>query len=93
MLPTPIVEVIGGTTLKATWTNSGVTPSSLSSALLDRSETIINTYAAVSSGNGHYYAVHHIPSSDDWYVNRWIAFIESNTYQHRQLVRSHKLEV
>ena len=93
MLPIPIVELVGGTTLKATWINSGVTPSSLSSALLDRSEVVVNTFAAVASGSGIYFAVHFVPTSDDWYVNRWIAFIDANTYQYRQLVRSHKLEV
>lgn len=93
MLPVSIIEVVGGTTLKATWTNSGVTPSSLSSALLDSEDAVVNTYVAVSSGNGHYYAVHFVPTSQPWYVNRWIAFIEGNTYQHRQLVQAHKLEV
>lgn len=89
----PIVEVIAGTTLRATWVNSGVTPSSLSSALLDPNDAVINTYVAASSGNGHYFAVHHVPTSYPWYVNRWFAFIEGNTYQNRQLVRAHKLEV
>ena len=93
MLPIPIVEVIAGTTLKATWTNSGVTPSSLSSALLDSNDAVVNTYLAVSSGNGHYYAVHFVPTSEPWYVNRWIAFIDGTTYQNRQLVRGHRLEV
>lgn len=93
MLPIPIVELIGGNTLKATWVNSGVTPSSLGSTLLDKNEVVVNTYVGASSGNGHYYAVHYVPTSDDWYVNRWIAFIDANTYQHRQLVRAHKLEV
>lgn len=96
MLPIKVVEVVGGTTLKSTWTNSGVTPSSLSSALLDQNELVVNTYNALTlgnSGNGHYFAVHFIPTSDDFYVNRWVGFIDANTYQHRQLVRSHKLEV
>ena len=96
MLPIPIVEIIGGNTLKATWTNSGVTPSSLSSTLLDKDELVVNSFNALTlgnSGNGHYFAVHHVPSSDDWYVNRWISFIDANTYQHRQLVKSTKLEV
>jgi hypothetical protein len=94
MLPIPIVEVIAGTTLKATWINSGTTVSSLDSVLLDGNDAVINTYAAVASGNGHYYAVHHVPSSGyPWLVNRWIGFIESNTYVYRQLVRVHRLEV
>jgi hypothetical protein len=92
-LPISIVEVIGGTTLRATWINSGVAPSSLSSALLDSDDVAVNTFVATASGNGHYFAVHYVPTSAPWYVNRWIAFIEGNTYQHRQLVRAHKLEV
>ena len=93
MLPIPIIEVIGGTTLKATWINSGVTPSSLYSELLDANDTLVNGTLPVSSGNGHYFAVHFVPTSAPWYVNRWTAFIDANTYQNRQLVRAHKLEV
>ena len=92
MLPIPIVDVVAGTTLKATWINSGVTPSSLSSALLDAGDAVVNSATPVSSGNGHYFAVHFVPTSQPWYVNRWINFTEGNTYQHRQLVRAHKLE-
>lgn len=97
MFPVQIVEVVGGTTLRATWVNSGVTPSSLSSALLDQNDLELgspyNALTLGSSGNGHYFAVHHVPSSQPWYVNRWFAFIEGNTYQNRQLVRAHRLEV
>lgn len=96
MLPVPIAEVVAGTTLKATWVSSGTTPSSLSSELLDQNDQVIATYNALlngSSGNGHYYAVHFVPDSYPWYVNRWFAFVEANTYQHRQLVRAHRLEV
>lgn len=97
MFPIPIVDVIAGTTLRPTWVNSGVTPSSLYSELLDPDDNPIgssfNALTSGASGNGHYFAVHHVPTSYPWYVNRWISFIDANTYQNRQLVRAHKLEV
>lgn len=93
MLPTPIVEVIAGTTLKATFVNSGVTPGAILSELLDSEDAMVSSFTPVSSGNGHYFALHVVPTSQPWYVNRWWATIDANTYQYRQLVRAHKLEV
>jgi hypothetical protein len=90
------VECIAGTTLKATWVNSGVTPSSLQSLLLDSSDSLISSFNALtlgSSGNGFYYGVHSLPNTQAWYVNQWISLIQANTYSHRQLVRVHRLEV
>jgi len=89
----PKVEVIAGTTLRATWVNSGVIPSSLTSALLTGSETCISSVAAISSGDGHFFALHEIPTSGGWYINQWIGIIASNTYRDRQLVQAHRLEV
>ena len=91
----PVVEVIAGTTLRATYVSSGMTVSPLGSALLSGSETVVNSVVAVSSGNGHYFALHTVPTSSSagWYVNEWIGVIASNTYVDRQLVRVHRLEV
>lgn len=87
------VEVIAGTTIRTTWVSSGVAASPICSALLTGSETVVHSVAAVDSGNGHYYAVHPVPSSGGWYVNRWLASIGVNTYENRQLVRAQRLEV
>ena len=89
----PTVEVIAGTTLRATWVNSGITPTSIGSALITGSETLVNSIPGVSSGNGFYFALNPIPTSGGWYINEWIAIIGSNTYVDRQLVRSIRLEV
>lgn len=88
----PTVDVIAGTTLRATWVNSGITPTALSSALVSGSETVVHSVAAVSSGNGHYFALNPVPAAAGWYVNEWIGVIASNTYIDRQLVRVHRLE-
>lgn len=87
------VECIAGTTIRVTWVSSGVTPSPIVSNLLTGSDTLVSSASAQSSGNGHYFALHDVPTSGGWYVNRWLAVIGVNTYQHRQLVRSQRLEV
>lgn len=91
----PVVEVIAGTTLRATYVSSGIAVPVLSSALLSGSETLVNSVAAVSSGNGFFFALNPIPNSPHmpWLVNEWIGVIASNTYIDRQLVRVHRLEV
>lgn len=88
-----IVETVAGTTLKVTWVNSGVIPSSLVSELLDRSDAVVQTATPVSSLNGLFYALHTLPNTRAWYVNRWWAVINANTYQSRQFVRAMLPEV
>jgi hypothetical protein len=89
----PILETIGGNTLRLTWVSSGDTASPISSALYDGAETLISSVAATSSGNGFYYAPMRLPTSMPWYVNEWIAVINASTYVSRQLVRVHRWEV
>lgn len=93
MLPIEIIEVIAGTTLKSTWVSSGAVVTGGYSALISGSESLVNSVAAVDSGNGHLYGIHLIPSSGGWYVNEWGATIGGNLYINRQLVRAHRLEV
>lgn len=88
-----VIRTIGGTTLKPTWVNSGVTPTSLSSALLDASENLVNSIAATSSLNGFFYALHAVPNTRAWFVNEWIAVVGVNTYVSRQFINAQKLEV
>ena len=89
----PVVDVIAGTTLRATWVGSGMVPTLITSALRTGSETVVSSVAAVASGNGFYFALHPIPTSGGWYINEWIAILASNTYVDRQLVRTTRLEV
>lgn len=88
----PVVEVLAGTTLKATWINSGVTPSAIYSRIMNASETMVSSFAAVSSGNGQYYGVHTMPGSAQWMINEWNSTIDGYPYINRQLVRVRALE-
>jgi hypothetical protein len=88
-----VTDVIGGTTLRATWISSGTSVDSIYSHLLSNSETVVNTATPVSSGDGHYFALHPIPTTPGWYVNEWIALIAANTYVNRQFVRAIRPEV
>lgn len=87
------VEVIAGSTIRLTFRADGASASPISSALFSGSETLVSSIAAVSSGNGYYYALHDVPSTPAWYVNRWVAFISPNTYRAVQYVRGVTPEV
>lgn len=89
----PVVELLAGTTLKAAWVNSGATASPICSALFDKDEALVSSIAATSSGNGFYYATHLLPNSTAWYVNKWYAVINANTYVDAQWVRAVRPEV
>lgn len=93
MPPLRHYEIVAGSTIKLTWINSGVTPSSIACTLRDRNETLINSVAATTSGNGHYYAVVLHPGSAQWVVNEWVAVINANTYVDRQFGKVVTLEV
>lgn len=85
----PVSERIAGTTIAPTWVNSGTTPDSIESRLYDRSETLVGTYAGVSSGNGHYFALHTLPSTPNvTYIHEWMAMISGYPYIDRQFVRA-----
>lgn len=88
----PVVECIAGTTIRVTWVSSGVVPSGICSNLLSGSETLVQSVGGVESGDGHYHALHRVPTSGGWYINRWYAAVAANTYESRQLVRSMRLE-
>jgi hypothetical protein len=87
------LERIAGTTFMQTVVNTGGTISPISFQLLSGSETLVSSAAGVSSGNGHYYALHLLPTSEAWYVGQMIGVINTNTYVARQLVRARALEV
>lgn len=83
-----VLERIGGTTIRFTLVNSGVIPTAIVSELLDRNDAVVGTATPVSSGGGAYYALHTLPNTRAWYVNRWWSTINANTYQARQFVRA-----
>jgi len=88
-----VIEKVAGTTFMQTLVNSGATVSPLSFQLLSGSETLVNSVAATSSGNGFYYGLHLLPSSEAWYIGQAIGTLNTNTYTLRQLVRARALEV
>lgn len=89
----PITERIAGTTIRATFVNSGAVGAAIASTLRDKNEALVNSVMAQSSGNGFYYAIHVLPNSSAWYVNEWIASINANTYIERQFIRAIHPEV
>jgi hypothetical protein len=89
----PTFDILGGTTINLTWVNTGSVPTSIRMCLLDKNDALVSSVTPISSGDGHYYAPLMVPTSDAWYVARTIAVLNANTYVHRGLVRTHKLEV
>jgi hypothetical protein len=87
-----IVDFVGST-IRVTAVNTGATISPLHSALFDASGTLINSVAATSSGNGHYYADHLLPTSPAHYVNMVQGVVGVNTYRRYQLVEAREPRV
>jgi hypothetical protein len=87
------LEVVAGTTLRVTADLSGAIASTITSNLISGSETLVSSVTGQSSLNGYYYALHDIPNSSAWYVNKWYANISANTYSQAQFVRALKPEV
>jgi hypothetical protein len=87
-----IVEELVGDTLKVTFVNTGATVSPLVSTLLDPLENLVSSVTAIASGNGAYYALHILPGSPQWLVNRWWGVINANTYTRSQFVRVRTME-
>lgn len=88
-----VLERIAGTTIMQTVVNSGGTISPLSFQLLSGSDTLVSSVAGVASGNGAYYGLHLLPTSEAWYVGQMIGVINTNTYVARQLIRARAVEV
>ena len=86
-------DYLCGNTVKIRWVNSGVTPSSLISAVYTGSETIVDSGAMVSSGAGHYYYLHTVPSVPGYYVAETVAVISGKPYKNRNRYRAMLLDV
>jgi hypothetical protein len=87
----PHYDLIGNT-VRTTWVSSGAAPTSISSALIDKDETLVHSMTAVSSGGGMYYSAHTLPSSAGWYVNEWKAVIDGYPFVSRQLIKAEIVE-
>lgn len=72
-----------GDTIQITWVDSGVTPSGITAAIYNGSDTLINSETMTSSGNGHYFADYTIPNTPGFYVAETIATINSKPYKNR----------
>lgn len=79
-----VYKVIGGATRQVIWVSSGAVPVSIAATLRKYDDTLVHSMAAISSGNGHYYAPLPHPGSAQWLVQEWVAVINANTYVDRQ---------
>lgn len=82
-----------GDTIKVTWINSGQTPSPISAAIYNGSDTLVNSIAMTSSGNGFYYSHYTLPNTPGFYVAETLATIASNPYKNRIKFKATKGEV
>lgn len=90
---TNVYERIVGTTFKGTWVSSGVTPSQITSAIIDRNKAVVSSLSAVSSMNGSFYSLHQLPTTPGFYTNEWSAWINSYQYIARQQINVIDLQV
>lgn len=87
-------EFLCGDTRLITWIDSGVTPSSISAAVYNGSETLVDSGAMVSSVSnqssltGHYYYLHTVPNTPGYYVAETNALISGKTYKDRVVYRA-----
>ena len=83
-----VQDFLCGDTIKIKWINSGVTPSPIIAAAYTGSETIVDSAAMVSSGDGHYYHLHTVPSTPGYYVAQTLATISGKPYKNRTKYRA-----
>ena len=81
-------ESLIGDTVKVTWVDSGVTPTSIYAALFSGSETLINSVAMTDSGDGHFFGLITLPDTPGYYVAETLAQIESFPYKRRVKVKA-----
>ena len=76
-------KILIGDTLKVTWINSGITPSTILMMVRNSSDTLVSSAAMTSSGNGHYYGLYTLPNTTGYYVAETIATISTYPYKDR----------
>jgi hypothetical protein len=81
-------DFLCGDTIKVRWINSGVTPTTLIGAVYTGSETLVDSSAMVSSGDGHYYHLHTVPNTPGYYVAQTLATISGKPYKNRTAYRA-----
>lgn len=88
-----VLELLAGTTLKSTCRNlTGLSPDAAVSVIFTGSDTLVSSATAVDSGNGYLFAIHNLPNSAQWYVNRWHLRVGANTYSDAQYIKAIKPE-
>lgn len=86
-------EVIAGETIRVTYDAIGATANPILSTLWSGSETLVGSVSMQDSGNGYYYALHQLPTTPAWYVNKVFAYINPNTYVKAQYIKAISPEV
>ena len=82
-----------GDTISVRWVNSGAAPSPIIAAVYTGSETLVDSAAMVSSGNGHYYHLHTVPNTPGYYVVETLATLSGKPYKNRERYRAVLLDV
>lgn len=77
-------KILAGTTKQVTWVASGVTATTISTAILDREENLVSSLSMTSSGNGHYFAAVTYPNTEAYYVQVWNAVVSTKPYKDRE---------
>lgn len=83
-----VQDFLCGDTVKIRWVNSGVTPITIVAATFTGSETIVDSGAMTSSGDGHYYYLHTVPDTPGIYVSQTLADISGKPYKNRTVYRA-----
>ena len=83
-----IVKKLIGDTIQVTWVNSGQTPSPLTAAIYDGSDTIVDSASMVSSGNGHFYHLYTLPNTPGFYVAETLATLAGKPYKNRKTFKA-----
>lgn len=79
-----VKDFLCGNTIKVKWVDSGVTPSTLVAAIYTGSETIVDSGAMTSSGNGFYYYLHTVPNTPGFYTAETLATISGKPFKNRE---------
>lgn len=89
----PIKKFLIGDTVEISWINSGITPSAINAAVYTGSETIVDSASMTSSGNGHYFYLHTVPSTPGLYVAQTLATIGGKPFKRREKYEAVTYEV
>ena len=81
-------EFLIGDTIKATWINSGASPTAVDHTLYSGSETAVSTVTLTDSGNGHFWGYITLPETPGFYVSETIATISSLPFKRRVRLRA-----